>query len=41
MLIRVGKETIGAHRLDKAIKIFGLCGTDFTTYERHNQRIKH
>ncbi len=39
--IRVGKKTRGAHRLDKAIKTFGLYSKDLTTYERDNQRIKH
>lgn len=40
LLIRVGKKTRGAHRLDKAIKTFGLYSARFTTYERDNQWIK-
>lgn len=34
LLIRVGKKTRGAHRLDKAIKTFGLYSTNFMTCER-------
>lgn len=41
LLIRVGRRTRGAQRLDKTIKMFGLYSTDFMAYERDNQRLKH